>query len=98
MSSGTLTASVDHFGCDHKFTALIPDLSGGVDPDDAFSSIPYEKGANFLRFLEVPTATEDIFIFIFSEDISGSILFLFSLRIDQLDTAPPHTRRVTYYT
>jgi leukotriene-A4 hydrolase len=24
----------------------------GVDPDDAFSGIPYEKGMNFLYFLE----------------------------------------------
>ena len=23
---------VDHFGCDHPFTALVPDLSGDVDP------------------------------------------------------------------
>lgn len=26
-----------------EFTKLVPDLSG-VDPDDAFSSVPYEKG------------------------------------------------------
>jgi hypothetical protein len=30
---------------------LVPDLSG-VDPDDAFSSIPYEKGSTFLWYLE----------------------------------------------
>jgi len=35
----------------HPFTALVPDLSG-VDPDDAFSSIPYEKGHTFLWYLE----------------------------------------------
>jgi len=35
----------------HPFTALVPDLSG-VDPDDAFSSIPYEKGSTFLWYLE----------------------------------------------
>jgi leukotriene-A4 hydrolase len=23
----------------------------GVDPDDAFSSVPYEKGFNFLQYL-----------------------------------------------
>ena len=28
------------------------DLSGGVDPDDAFSSVPYEKGFNLLYHLE----------------------------------------------
>lgn len=30
------------FGEDHEFTKLVIDLKG-KDPDDAFSSIPYEK-------------------------------------------------------
>jgi hypothetical protein len=30
------------FGPDHEFTKLVIDLKG-KDPDDAFSSIPYEK-------------------------------------------------------
>ncbi|KAJ5851932.1 Leukotriene A4 hydrolase [Penicillium soppii] len=47
----SLTDAVDHFGNDHEFTKLIVDLKG-KDPDDAFSSIPYEKGFNFLFHLE----------------------------------------------
>lgn len=39
------------FSPTHPFTALVPDLSG-VDPDDAFSTIPYEKGSTFLWYLE----------------------------------------------
>ena len=46
-----LSDSVDHFGHDHEFTKLVTDLKG-KDPDDAFSSIPYEKGFNFLFHLE----------------------------------------------
>lgn len=46
-----LSDSVDHFGHQHEFTKLITDLKG-KDPDDAFSSIPYEKGFNFLFHLE----------------------------------------------
>jgi hypothetical protein len=34
--------SIDRFGHDHEFTKLVIDLKG-KDPDDAFSSIPYEK-------------------------------------------------------
>jgi leukotriene-A4 hydrolase len=34
-----------------KYTKLIPDL-GDDDPDDAFSSVPYEKGFNLLYTLE----------------------------------------------
>jgi leukotriene-A4 hydrolase len=46
-----LKGSVAAFGADHPFTALRPNLEG-VDPDDSFSSIPYEKGFNLLWFIE----------------------------------------------
>lgn len=46
-----LSDSVGHFGHDHGFTKLVTDLKG-KDPDDAFSSVPYEKGFNFLFHLE----------------------------------------------
>jgi len=34
-----------------EYTCLCPKLKG-VDPDDVFSSVPYEKGFNFLFYLE----------------------------------------------
>lgn len=46
-----LADSVDQFGHDHEFTKLVINLKG-KDPDDAFSSIPYEKGFHFLYYLE----------------------------------------------
>lgn len=46
-----LQDSVERYGEDHEFTKLIVDLKG-KDPDDAFSSIPYEKGFVFLYYLE----------------------------------------------
>jgi leukotriene-A4 hydrolase len=46
-----LDESVDRFGVDSPLTKLRTDLRG-VDPDDAFSSIPYEKGARFVCVLE----------------------------------------------
>ena len=39
------------FGMDSPFTRLRTDLTG-VDPDDAYSQIPYEKGARFVVLLE----------------------------------------------
>jgi len=39
------------FGADNPLTKLVVDLNG-VDPDDAFSVIPYEKGSTFLWYLE----------------------------------------------
>jgi len=54
---------VNLFGHDHEFTKLVIDLKG-KDPDDAFSSIPYEKGFHFLYYLEklIGKASFDKFI------------------------------------
>ena len=42
---------MERFGSGHPFTAMVPKLKD-VDPDDAFSSIPYEKGFLLLFYLE----------------------------------------------
>ena len=47
-----LKATVARLGSEHPHTRLILDLSGGSDPDDAYSKVPYEKGFYFLYFLE----------------------------------------------
>mmetsp|Transcript_12716 Transcript_12716/g.40178 ORF Transcript_12716/g.40178 Transcript_12716/m.40178 type:complete len:399 (+) Transcript_12716:211-1407(+) len=47
-----LEGAVKSYGATHNFTRLVPDLSGGADPDDAFSRIPYEKGFYFLYYLQ----------------------------------------------
>ena len=46
-----LKESIDLQGNDNPLTALVVDLDG-VDPDDAFSVVPYEKGSTFLWYLE----------------------------------------------
>jgi leukotriene-A4 hydrolase len=47
-----LTEAVcEQFGCDNQLTKMVPCLNE-TDPDDAFSSIPYEKGSAFLYYLE----------------------------------------------
>jgi leukotriene-A4 hydrolase len=46
-----LEESMERFGKDSPLTRLRTDLAG-TDPDDAFSSIPYEKGARFVALLE----------------------------------------------
>ena len=42
---------VNVFGPEHAFTHLVPNLEG-IDPDDAFSTVPYEKGSSLLMYLE----------------------------------------------
>lgn len=43
----TIANLADHM----EFTKLCPNLTG-IDPDDAFSKVPYEKGSLFLYYLE----------------------------------------------
>jgi len=41
------------FGFLNPFSSLTPKIgSGGMNPDDAFSSVPYQKGFQFLLYLE----------------------------------------------
>ena len=58
-----LDDSIAQFGESHEFTKLVTNLKG-KDPDDAFSSIPYEKGFTFLYYIEqlIGQATFDTFI------------------------------------
>ena len=42
---------IDILGEENPLTALVVNLTG-VDPDDAFSVVPYEKGSAFLWYLE----------------------------------------------
>jgi len=49
---GELLKACQNIGEEHNFTKLVPDLSGGKDPDDAFSRIPYEKGFYFNVYLQ----------------------------------------------
>jgi len=55
-----LEKSVNQYGEGHKFTALVPDLVG-EDPDDSFSSVPYEKGFNLLFYLEKVVGGPSVF-------------------------------------
>ncbi|CAA22858.1 vacuolar aminopeptidase Lap2 [Schizosaccharomyces pombe] len=48
---GELEESVKLLGEDSEYTKLIQNLEGR-DPDDAFSTVPYEKGSNFLYEIE----------------------------------------------
>ncbi|SCV05416.1 LANO_0H07008g1_1 [Lachancea nothofagi CBS 11611] len=36
----------------NRFSTLVQNLKDGTDPDEAFSTVPYEKGSTFLLYLE----------------------------------------------
>lgn len=46
-----LKEAIEEFGASNPLTDLQPSLHG-IDPDDAFSSVPYEKGYAFLYYIE----------------------------------------------
>ena len=46
-----LENDVEMLGEDNNYTQLMPNYEG-VDPDDCFSTVPYEKGFQFLLYLE----------------------------------------------
>ena len=50
----------EEFSPDHEFTKLVPSLIG-VDPDDAFCRVPYEKGSTFLWYLEEKVGGSAVF-------------------------------------
>jgi leukotriene-A4 hydrolase len=52
--------AVNDFGEDNQLTKLIPNLTD-VDPDDSFSSIPYEKGHMLLYLLETKLGGIEVF-------------------------------------
>lgn len=54
----------------------------GVDPDDAFSGVPYEKGSNFLCYLEKIVGEANFSAFV-KEWITQVRIFL------SHDTEPP---------
>merc|ERR1712000_423643 len=81
-----LTDSIKNFGEEHEFTKLVIDLKG-KDPDDAFSSIPYEKGFNFLYYIEKLITKEqfDTFIPHYFETWRGKSLDSYDFKTTLLD-------------
>ena len=70
-----LEEAVEQFGAQHAFTKLVISLDG-KSPDDAFSTVPYEKGFLFLYSIEklVGQKTFDRFITEYFSTFAGGSL------------------------
>ena len=81
-----MTDSIEQFGVTGEFTKLVVDLKG-KDPDDAFSSIPYEKGFNFLYYIEklIGLSEFDKFIPHYFEKFRGKSLDSYDFKSTLLD-------------
>ncbi|KAJ1921772.1 Leucyl aminopeptidase yscIV [Mycoemilia scoparia] len=60
IGNNDLKSAVEFFGTSNPLTALVPKLDG-IDPDDAFSSVPYDKGYNLLYYLEQLLGGPEVF-------------------------------------
>ena len=58
VGNNSLISAIKMYGEDSHFTSLSPDFSG-IDPDDGFSTVPYEKGYQFLCYLEEKVGEDD---------------------------------------
>eukprot|EP00803_Ostreobium_quekettii_P007760 evm.model.scf_79.1 EVM.evm.TU.scf_79.1 scf_79:2120-8772(+) len=47
-----LVEAVESFGAEHPCTRLVVDIQEGMDPDEFYSILPYEKGFHFLYYLQ----------------------------------------------
>ncbi|XP_066490275.1 leukotriene A-4 hydrolase [Tiliqua scincoides] len=93
-----LQNSINTFGSTNPLTHLIPSLKD-VDPDVAYSSVPYEKGFALLFYLEQLLGGPDVFIeflkayiqqfaykSIVTEDWKNFLYSYFTYKTDILDT------------
>ncbi|CAA7267762.1 unnamed protein product [Cyclocybe aegerita] len=62
IGSKALYDSLKQYEDRPKYQRLVIRFEEGEDPDDAYSSIPYEKGANFLLHLERTLGGLDVFL------------------------------------
>jgi len=52
IGNRSMIRDMERFGFDHPFSALVPNLKGR-SPTEAYSDVPYEKGFQFLTYLEM---------------------------------------------
>ncbi|KAF9476002.1 zincin [Pholiota conissans] len=62
IGSKALYDSLKTYNNQPKYQRLVIEFEAGEDPDEAYSSIPYEKGANFILHLERTLGGLDTFL------------------------------------
>jgi leukotriene-A4 hydrolase len=62
IGSKALYDSLKRYESQPKYQRLVISFDEGDDPDEAYSSVPYEKGANFILHLERTLGGLDVFL------------------------------------
>jgi leukotriene-A4 hydrolase len=60
LGNVSLWTDINGFGVNNNFSSLYPILND-ASPDDSFSTVPYEKGFQFLTYLESLFKTKEDF-------------------------------------
>ena len=63
LGDASMKDDMESFGYDNSYSALYPVLNGD-SPDNSFSEVPYEKGYQFLVFLESLIGSDNIQTFL----------------------------------
>lgn len=59
LGNFSMVAAMEGYGWNHSYSSLTP-IMNGANPDDSYSEIPYEKGFQFITYLE-SLVGEDLF-------------------------------------
>ena len=54
IGNKALLNGLEQYADKPKYQRLLIDFEPGEDPDEAYSSVPYQKGANLLLYLGMP--------------------------------------------
>ncbi|KAF8060869.1 peptidase family M1-domain-containing protein [Lyophyllum atratum] len=73
IGSKALKNALEEFQKEPKYQRLVIDFEHGEDPDNAFSSIPYEKGANLILHIERTLGGLDVLLPYVKEYVSTFI-------------------------
>lgn len=60
LGNDSAWADMYGYGLDDSYSSLYP-IMNGRDPSGSSSEVPYEKGFQFLKYLEMQMKTEDDF-------------------------------------
>ena len=52
IGNSSLWSDIYGYGITNSYSSLFPDLTDGANADDSSSEVPYEKGFQFLYYLE----------------------------------------------
>ena len=83
LGNASLWDDISNYGVDNSYSSLYPVLNGH-SPDDSFSNVPYEKGYQFLVYLESLMGEDNFQDFLRTYILKHSLTSIITLHLEQL--------------